>query len=629
MESMRSSATGSQLLLKAAALKNDSGTAWYRRRKWVLVLFPVVVVLAVILPVYFLVIKKNGGGSSGPDGGSSLRIGGNGSVVTLENGTQFTYLNEFGGFWVDDPSDPFPAYAARPNSWTPPLNVTWDWGKDKVYGVNLGGLFVLEPFITPDLFQRFNGSRDEYELSVAMREGADGGIGELEEHYKTFITEEDIAEIAGYRAGAGLNWIRIPIGFWAIETWDDEPFLAKVSWSYMIKVLGWARKYGLRVCLDLHAIPGSQNGYNHSGRLSPVNFLNGNMGLANAQRALYYIRVFTEFISQPEYRLLVPIWGIVNEALVGVIGMDQITSFYLEAHDLIRGITGYGEGNGPYIAIHEAFLGLQVWENFLEGSDRFILDQHPYFSFGGVFEDPIATEAEDGLPGGIWPKRACDSWGPGTNTSQQNFGITIAAEFAASPNDCGLFLKGVGAESTNTQCSIYNDWRNYNDTMREGILNFVTAEMDALVHWFFWTWKIGPSGVSGKIETPLWSYQLGLRNGWIPKDPRTVKGKCQRLGTPVSPFNGTYAPWQTGNVTSDSIPASSREQYPWPPATISGADVPVSLMPTYTATGAVATLTAGAVAETLGVDGWFDDGDTAGGVVPVKGKVAHTLPSLP
>lgn len=68
--------------------------------------------------------------------------------------------------------------------------MTWDWGTDKVYGVNLGGWFVLEPFITPDLFQRFNGSRDEYELSVAMREGADGGIGELEEHYRTFIVSD-------------------------------------------------------------------------------------------------------------------------------------------------------------------------------------------------------------------------------------------------------------------------------------------------------------------------------------------------------------------------------------------------------------------------------------------------------
>ena len=71
------------------------------------------------------------------------------------------------------------------------------------------------------------------------------------------------------------------------------------------------------------------------------------MGLANAQRTLYYIRVLTEFISQPEYRNLVPIFGIVNEALVGEIGMDAITSFYLEAHNMIREITGYGEGNGP------------------------------------------------------------------------------------------------------------------------------------------------------------------------------------------------------------------------------------------------------------------------------------------
>lgn len=78
-----------------------------------------------------------------------------------------------------------------------------------------------------------------------------------------------------------------------------------------------------------------------------ANFLVGNMGLANAQRTLYYIRVLTEFISQPEYKNLVPVFGIVNEALVKVIGGDSITSFYLEAHDMIRNITGKGEGNGP------------------------------------------------------------------------------------------------------------------------------------------------------------------------------------------------------------------------------------------------------------------------------------------
>ena len=43
--------------------------------------------------------------------------------------------------------------------------------------------------------------------------------------------------------------------------------------------------------------------YNHSGRNGRVNFLNGPMGIANAQRGLEYIRVVTEFISYVVARL--------------------------------------------------------------------------------------------------------------------------------------------------------------------------------------------------------------------------------------------------------------------------------------------------------------------------------------
>jgi len=31
------------------------------------------------------------------------------------------------------------------------------------------------------------------------------------------------------------------------------------------KAIEWCRKYGLRVNLDLHAVPGAQNPWNHSG----------------------------------------------------------------------------------------------------------------------------------------------------------------------------------------------------------------------------------------------------------------------------------------------------------------------------------------------------------------------------
>ena len=51
-----------------------------------------------------------------------------------------------------------------------------------------------------------------------------------------------------------------------------------------VRALSWARKYGLRVNLDLHTAPGSQNGWDHSGRRSAqVNFMNGPMGVANAE----------------------------------------------------------------------------------------------------------------------------------------------------------------------------------------------------------------------------------------------------------------------------------------------------------------------------------------------------------
>ena len=44
-------------------------------------------------------------------------------------------------------------------------------------------------------------------------------------------TEIDFAQIAG----AGLNWIRLPVPYWAIETYDGEPFLEGVAWKYVLK----------------------------------------------------------------------------------------------------------------------------------------------------------------------------------------------------------------------------------------------------------------------------------------------------------------------------------------------------------------------------------------------------------
>ena len=50
------------------------------------------------------------------------------------------------------------------------------------------------------------------------------------------------------------------------------------------------------------------------------------MGFANAQRMVNYIRIFTEFITQPEYVNVVPMFGTINEALAGTIGIATLAS---------------------------------------------------------------------------------------------------------------------------------------------------------------------------------------------------------------------------------------------------------------------------------------------------------------
>ncbi|KAH9965457.1 glycoside hydrolase [Russula dissimulans] len=639
--------------LPVAADKDSEAAPWqpapssgpfYRRRTWLAIALGVLValILVVIIPVYFTVIHKSNNGNqskiSNPGSGSAAGSstgpgsprptktpsnaisGGDGSTITMQGGTQFIYNNSFGGTWYYDPSDPF-NNNAKPNSWTPPLTQSWDFLNDKIFGVNLGGWLVLEPFITPQLYQKYPTATDEWTLSQAMAAdtGPSGGLeSQMEAHYSTFITEQDIAQIAG----AGLNWVRVPLPFWAIDVWAGEPFYARGCWKYFLLLLQWARKYGLRVLVDLHTIPGSQNGFNHSGKGGQINFLNGIMGIANAQRTLDYIRIITEFISQPEYQNLVGVFGIMNEPLMTTIGQDELISFYLQSHTMIRGITGIGAGNGPYIAIHDSFAGLSQWANVLPDSDRMILDTHPYFAFGGSTNtDPLTTDDGSGEPGGIWPKQAC-GWAGDMVTSQTAFGVTMSGEFSSAINECGLYVLGVGQDTTSGVCAPYIQWQTWPAAWKTGLLDFTLASMDSLQNWFFWTWKIGVDSVSNQVQSPAWSYSLGLANGWIPTDPRTASGKCKALGVGDPVFSGTYSSWQTGGAGAGTIAASETVLYPWPPTTISGlAGVVYANLPTYTPTGTVSTLPPPSItaAKVTEGNGWYDAKDTAGAMITVAG----------
>lgn len=113
----------------------------------------ILLILAVVIPVYFAVVKPNSDKNSANDSADSTSstakpsgtgkpkappvaavvTGGDGSTVTMEDGTTFTYNNPFGGYWYWDENDPF-NNGARSQSWSAALNETFKYGIDKIRG---------------------------------------------------------------------------------------------------------------------------------------------------------------------------------------------------------------------------------------------------------------------------------------------------------------------------------------------------------------------------------------------------------------------------------------------------------------------------------------------------------------
>jgi glucan 1,3-beta-glucosidase len=117
---------------------------------------------------------------------------------------------------------------------------------DQIRGVNLGGWLVLEPWITPTLFEGAgDGAVDEYTLTQIL--GPDEATERLSKHWGSFITEGDFSSIAN----AGLSHVRIPVGYWAAAPIEGEPYVDG-QLKYLDDAVAWAKTNNLKVIVDLH-----------------------------------------------------------------------------------------------------------------------------------------------------------------------------------------------------------------------------------------------------------------------------------------------------------------------------------------------------------------------------------------
>lgn len=88
------------------------------------------------------------------------------------------------------------------------------------------------------------------------------------------------------------------MGYWnIIDILDHEPYVAG-AFPYLIRAIYWAAEFGIRATIDLHGVPGSQNGQDNSGLSNIVSFQRNQ---TNTDRAVAAIRNLTEEFSKDIY----------------------------------------------------------------------------------------------------------------------------------------------------------------------------------------------------------------------------------------------------------------------------------------------------------------------------------------
>lgn len=265
------------------------------------------------------------------------------------------------------------------NEEQPVLVATFDKTNKQIYelitipevrGVNLGGWFIPEVWMTPSFF---SGSGLGWGGSLCgMVERFNKSLTEIrmQEHLKLWITEDDFDMMSAI----GINSIRLPIGYWNIMR-DPYGIYAPADHQLSLRYIDWcfdmAESRGISVLLDIHGAPGSQNGMDHSGCSTPV----GWQAMQNVEITLQAVEAAVirygnrtnlfgiELLNEPGFFL---------EKDHHAILLD----YYQRAYSLVR-----SHHKELYVIFNELYVDYyHSWNNSLQEPDYYnvIMDLHLY-----------------------------------------------------------------------------------------------------------------------------------------------------------------------------------------------------------------------------------------------------------
>ncbi|WP_242972416.1 glycoside hydrolase family 5 protein [Lachnoclostridium sp. An169] len=362
-----------------------------------------------------------------------------------------------------------------------------------IRGVNLGSWLVLERWMTPEVFEGTDAA-DEYTLARAIP--AEDYAARIEKHRSTFITEEDFA----FLADQDVNLVRIPIPYYIFGDRTDEPYIACID--ELDRAFDWAEKYGMQILIDMHMVPGSQNGFDNGG-------ISGVCVWAQHPEEVDYVLDVLERLAV-RYGERPGLFGIqpLNEPLVSSqewedmdvmeryppvdkelaeqsapLSMDFLKSYYLKAYDRLRPLLP----DDKWIVYHDAFQ-MWSWLTFMNDGEYqgVAFDTHVYlFNVESV-----------GLKSPFWHRAFV--WGNG---------LLMEALQTRFPVICG-------------EWSLFNNYSYEVDDSGELSDYYSDIAQYQLETWekkgagsIYWNYRLG-DGQTGK-NMEAWDFRKCVESGWL------------------------------------------------------------------------------------------------------------------
>lgn len=363
----------------------------------------------------------------------------------------------------------------------------------KIYGVSLGGWLVLEPWITPSIFEEAGGNAgkdmavDEYTLSQKL---GHNGQEVLTRHWSSFYKEEDVKAISDY----GLNLVRVPIGYWAFQLLEGDPYFQGQE-KYLDQMIEWCNNYNLLVQVDIHGMPGSQNGFDNSGKRT-----DNPMWLEESKNINLSLSVLDYVMDK--YKDVHSI-NVVNEPFAPIIGMDKLQEFYTQAYEMAQRKNLVNK-----LVLHDGFTTIGEWDGFLTNTN-ITMDHHIYEIFT---EGQIALTIDQHV-------NNIRNVGQQMKSEPHE---SIVGEFSGALTDCTKYINGVGRgarydgtfSSTTPvgSCEGHENFTTWTQKAIDDTRRYIEVQMQTYQQnskgWIFWCFK-----TENTIE---WDFRKASDLGLIP-----------------------------------------------------------------------------------------------------------------